>query len=97
MNYTYYTYPQQREGDQLFYIEFHQWEGRPKIFKIMQRHFFESEDLHPLKEGHGWNLWEGEVGKDNTFQLNTEKYLKFLIDALNEKNLNDKKKETLHI
>ena len=85
------TYP---EEDSLFYVEFSQWEGSPLRWNLFQRQYmYPPEEWEKMEHGpldsnevHPWNLGEGIVNeKEYAMDMNTKTFLKFMVDALNEK------------
>ena len=101
MNYE--TYPEKlssNEDTPLYYIEFHNWEnGTPITWKLYKRQFICSREewLEKYKdinisglmcrEGHPWALLEDELLQDHC--IPNKQWLKFMVDALNEKVYND--------
>lgn len=77
-----------------FYIEYTQWEGKPWRWQLFQRQFMYppeewekmEHDVLESNEVHPWNLGEGIVNQnEHAMDMNTRKFLKFMVDALNEK------------
>ena len=94
-------YPE--EDDALFYVEFIQWEGSPlnhnKRWTLFQRQYmYPPEEWAKMEHGildsnevHPWNLGEGTVNeREHAMDMNTKKFLMFMVDALNEKAKNGK-------
>lgn len=87
-----------------FFLEFHTWDGVKWTYKICQRVFIlpeedyqkaleeRGDDVSLLMgvEGHPYTLFEGELNKnENAISLDTQSFLMYLVDALNEKVEND--------
>ena len=91
----YYPEVKNNEDGSLFYLEFTRWTGRPWRWNLFQRQWIcskeeweQSHEEHVLdsREGHPWNLGEGEVNeREHAMDMNTRQFLKFMVDALNEK------------
>jgi len=82
------------ESDTLFYVEFSQWEGHPFRWNLFQRQYMYSpEEWEKMERGpldsnevHPWNLGDGIVNeREHAMDMNTKKFLMFIVDALNEK------------
>ena len=84
-------------------LEFHQWEGKPETWKLEKRNFLEtkeewdklmnsSDDKFAIeimsREVHPYTLIEGVVYADNC--IPNKQWLKWMVDALNEKALKEK-------
>ena len=92
MNMTRRYYP--AEGKEPYYIEFSQWPGRDLQWTLFQRNYIcsleewnkEEHDLLESREVHPWNLGDGTVNiNNNAIRMNTESFLRFMVDALNKK------------
>ena len=89
----YYPEVNDNEDGPLYYIEFTQWTGRPWRWNLFQRQWICSKeewektehDMLESREVHPWNLGEGEVNERDVMDMNTRQFLKFIVDALNEK------------
>lgn len=82
------NYPKLNKETPLFYVEFYdkiRGDGGKRRFTINKRVFIDGEITHPLMstERHPYNLADGEVARENAESLYTERYLKFLVDAMN--------------
>ena len=75
-------------------LEFCRWNrDMPERWALYKKNYlytqeeWDSMEKHPLmeREGHPWNLGEGEVVPDHLVSMNTKKFLKLMVDALNEK------------
>lgn len=84
--------------DTLFYVEFSQWEGSPLRWTLFQRQYmYPPEEWAKMEHGpldsnlvHPWNLGEGIVNeREHVMDMNTKRFLMFMVDALNEKIKND--------
>lgn len=93
------------EDDSLYYLEFSQWEGSPLRWTLFQRQYmYPPEEWAKMEHGildsnevHPWNLGEGIVNeRDVAMDLNTRWFLKFMVDALNEKVISDKNKKEMN-
>lgn len=87
MNYRLENYPDDEKS--LYYVEFSQLTKESKLkYRLFKRHWedFAKNELNPTGELHPWNLADGEVNIfPNAIRMDTEKFLKFMVDALNEK------------
>ena len=97
MNQIYSQYPQ--EDFFLYYVEFNKFEGRAERWRLFKRNYiWSNEEFEEVlkgtegdfaktlitREGHPWQLANGEVNqREEAEDLNTRKYLKFLVDSLN--------------
>ena len=87
----------------LYYVEFSRWNENDKWrWRLFKRQFlYPDEELEKMKkegywymsnEVHPWQLANGEVNEiEHAVDLNTKSFLKFMVDALNEKVERDKK------
>jgi hypothetical protein len=83
----------------LYYVEFGQWQGKAMTWQLFQRQYlYDEEEWERMKkeapndfylmsnEVHPWNLGEGTVDeREHAMDMNTKKFLCFMVDALNEK------------
>jgi hypothetical protein len=91
-----------------YFLELHTWDGKKWTYKMCERVFIlPEEDYYKALEssgddawmllgveGHPYTLAEGDVNpNENSFDFETIKYLKYTIDALNEKVQNDNLKK----
>jgi len=87
-----------------FFLEFNSWDGKRWTYKVCQRAILISEEecqkaleergddafLLIEAEGHPYTLWEGELNENkDAISLDTKSFLIYLVDALNEKVIND--------
>ena len=98
MNKTIEYYPKS-EDKGLYYIEFSNWDDTDKWqWRLFQRQFMYSEEEWNRQlennevaefmsnEVHPWQLECGDVNEiEHAVDLNTRSFLKFMVDALNEK------------
>lgn len=89
------------DGKSLYYVEFSRWNENDKWqwrlfkrqflysneeWKNMERNLFMSNEVHP------WQLANGEIVEiEHAVAMETKSFLKFMIDALNEKVERNKK------
>lgn len=94
MRHTFETYPNfdYKKESPLYYIEFTRWaESDPLKWTLFKRQFLypdrNSSEYLFGNEVHPWNLGGGAVNEEhpNAMDLNTMSFLKFMVDALNEK------------
>lgn len=81
--------------DILYYVEFSKWDEKgPLRWTLFQRQFMYSKEEWaktehgPLEsnEVHPWNLGGGVVNeREEAMDMNTKRFLKFMVDALNKK------------
>lgn len=81
------------EDGPLYYVEFTRWTGRPWRWTLFQRQWICSKEEWKKhhgepgllsREGHPWNLGDGEVNeREHAMDMNTRRFLKFMVDALN--------------
>jgi hypothetical protein len=89
-------YPQNLRDDAdkpLYYVEFHKWPEETKThWTLFQRQFICSKEdwkktkhcLLESRELHPWNLGEGVVNdREHAMDMNTKRFLIFMVDALN--------------
>lgn len=98
MNYE--TYPSEipLTADKiLYFLEFYNWgEHKPVKWKLCKRNFIrepieeEEYNLFNCPEGHPYTVLEGEVYHDGA--VPDRSWLKYMVDALNEKSYNERKK-----
>ena len=88
----YTSYPENPSQREPYYIEFRKEYNKPETFQLFKYTLICPEIGDQLGNvGHPYNLsLEGEVNvNDNVIQYNTKTFLKFMVDALNEKTIND--------
>ncbi len=83
MDVTYEFYPEKVDRD--FYVEFSKWTNRNEEYRIFKKQLFEGREMHP------WQLLCGEVADETLVSFTTKGYLKFVVDAMNEKAERDNK------
>lgn len=94
MNTEYSIYPLVISRSRPFYIEITENESKNKYFQLFKAYYFDEEHVEQAKKellyfsetGHPWNLgFEGEFASPNVVSLWTESYVKFMVDALNDR------------
>jgi hypothetical protein len=87
-------YPKLSDDGPLYYVEFTDWkDGKAETWRLFKRQwimpkkdFMDEIGKHPLmsREGHPWQLESGNVNpREESVDLNTKGFLKFLVDCLN--------------
>ena len=79
-------------GNQLYCVEFSNWEGGPEQFRLFQRNFSSDENWAKMKdlptlaggEFHPFKLLEGDVIPEGLVDFGTKTFLKFVVDSLNK-------------
>lgn len=86
--------PNYSNSDLKFFVEFIKWDNEEKWrWKLCQRIFFDnivSDDTFSSREGHPMVLHESIVNEENGYDLNCRSYIKFLVDAMNNEDTNQK-------
>lgn len=80
-------------GSGLYYLEFREETpglgcDNKKYWTLFKRNFIEPIEVAGINfgnEGHPWNLGGGTVDREELITAYTEYFLKFMVDALNEK------------
>jgi hypothetical protein len=95
---TFKTYPEDYSKTRPFHVEFQIKENGVKSIRLLKANYYESEvvlPFNPTGEVHPWNLGlYGDLVKTNgCICFWTEEFLRFMIDALNDKFEKEARKE----
>lgn len=79
-------------GNGLYYLEFREetpglGRDNKKYWTLFKRNYIQPVEIAGMnfEEGHPWNLMDGIVDKPDLITAQTEEFLKFIVEALNEK------------
>ena len=77
-----------KDDKKIYYIEFHSTDSSNIIYwTLFKRQYLESakDDIfNPVGEVHPWNLGSGRVDEPPIISMQTEEFLKKMVDALND-------------
>ncbi len=90
-NYSISFYPECANA--LFYLEFYRYgDGQHEHYNLSKRNPMDPIDKEyweaspfTIPEGHPYNLLSGDVAAEHLTLFNTKSFLKFVVDAMNEK------------
>ena len=101
MKHTFENYPEYSDPNcdyPPFYVEFSQWGGEKEQWRLFERNFIYSAEEwkktehspFECREGHPYQLSNGIINpNEGVICMETKEFLKFMVDAMNEKWLAD--------